>query len=79
VGSNMHCHYCQRAGSIKPSLQYFHILSCSVLSNLPFFISFDKAYNSEKQANFLDLSLATENDLVTTKIYSKRDELNLIL
>jgi hypothetical protein len=36
VGSNMHFHYCPRTGSIKPSLQYFHICRVRWLSMFPF-------------------------------------------
>ena len=36
VGSNMHFHYCPWTGSIKPSLQYFHICRVRWLSKFPF-------------------------------------------
>jgi hypothetical protein len=35
VGSNMYFHYCPWTGSIKPSLQYFHICRVRWLSKFP--------------------------------------------
>ena len=35
-----------------------------------------KAYASDTEAAFLDLNLSINNDLVSTKIYDKRDDFN---
>ena len=38
-----------------------------------------KANTSDTEAAFLDLNLSIQNDMVSTKIYDKRDNLILIL
>ena len=37
-------------------------------------LQFDKANTSDKEATFLDLDLSISNDIVSTKIYDKRDK-----
>jgi hypothetical protein len=53
VGSNMHFHYCPCTGSIKkPSLQCFHILSCSVAFKVPFSSISKSAHFMERENLF---------------------------
>ena len=42
-------------------------------------LQLNKANASDTEAAFLDLNLSTHNDIVSTKIYDKRDDFNLIL
>ena len=42
-------------------------------------LQLNKANASDTKAAFLDLNLSIHNDIVSTKIYDKRDDFNLIL
>ena len=42
-------------------------------------LQLNKANASDTEAAFLDLNLSIHNDIVSTKIYGKRDDFNLIL
>ena len=44
-----------------------------------FNIQLNKANTSDTEAAFLYLNLSIHNDIVSTKIYDKRDDFNLIL
>ena len=39
-------------------------------------LQLNKAYNSDTEAAFLDLNLSIHYDIVSTKIYDKRDDFN---
>ena len=39
-------------------------------------LQLNKAYASDTEADFLDLNLSIHNDIVSTKIYDKRDDFN---
>ena len=41
-------------------------------------IQLDKNNISDTQASFLDLDLSTSNDIISTKIYDKRDDFNMV-
>ena len=41
-------------------------------------LQLNKANASDTEAAFLDLNLSIHNDIVSTKIYDKRDDYNLI-
>ena len=40
-------------------------------------LQLNKANTSDTEAAFLDLHLSISNDIVSTKLYDKRDDLNL--
>ena len=42
-------------------------------------LKFNKANTADTEAAFLDLHLSISNDIVSTKIYDKRDDINLEL
>ena len=42
-------------------------------------LQLNKANTSDTEAAFLDLNLSIHNDIVSTKLYDKRDDFNLIL
>ena len=44
----------------------------------PSALQFNKANTSDTKAPFLDLHLSISNDIVSTKIYDKRDELSIV-
>ena len=39
-------------------------------------LQLNKSYTSDTEASFLDLHLSVSNDIVYTKIYDKRDDLD---
>ena len=48
-----------------------------VLRIYPTELDLNKANASDTEAAFLDLNLSIQNDIVTTKIYDKRDDFNV--
>ena len=42
-------------------------------------LQLNKANASDTEAAFLDLNLSIHNDIVSTKIYDKRDDINFII
>ena len=50
---------------------YFDIMVCQIY---PFELQLNKANTSDTEAAFLDLHLSISNDIVSTKIYDKRDD-----
>lgn len=70
---NMHFHYCTLTGSIKPSLEYFHILSCSVTAHNMYSIISRMNYNdnisiSNKRGVCELYDTISNNCSITTKI-----------
>jgi hypothetical protein len=62
VGNNMHFHYCSWTGSIKPSLQYFHICCIRWLSKFHFhllkYLKFKKSLNVHYWIGFFLLTIS---------------------
>ena len=50
---------------------YFENMACQIY---PSELQLDKANISDTKAAFLDLHLSISNDIVSTKIYDKRDD-----
>ena len=50
---------------------YFDIMVCQIY---PSELQLNKANTSDTEAAFLDLHLSISNDIVSTKIYDKRDD-----
>ena len=59
-------------------LRYFNINNVyfdNMVSQIyPSELQLNKAYTSDTEATFLDLHLSISNDIVSTKIYDKRDD-----
>ena len=66
--------FCLETGLISSSIQVPKWVS--VLQNLASELQLSKANTSDTKAAFLDLHLSISNDIVSTKIYDKHDDLD---
>ena len=61
-------------------LNIYNVYFDNMVSQIyPSELQLNKAYTSDTEATFLDLHLSISNDIVSTKIYDKRDDFELKL